>query len=108
MAENERLDTNVSPRWQGVCWAFRQGEPGGRMEQRLRRNLYAFVRRSLKNIAAKGVSLEELLHAATACPGHLPEVLRRCGQHDLARLIADNAEPDITRVELLQRTMNAL
>src|SRR5262249_8739500 len=54
------------------------------------------------------VSLDELLHAATKCPGNLPELLRRSKQHDLARLIADNAERGITRPELVQRTMNAL
>lgn len=108
MAENETLDINISPRWLRLCRAFRQGETLEKMERRVRRNLYAFVRLSLKNIAGKGVSPEELLHTATVCCGQLPDVLRRCSQHDLARLVADNAEPGITRAELLQRTMNGL
>jgi hypothetical protein len=108
LAENEKLDINISPRWQRVCRAFRQGESQVEMEQRMRRNLHAFVRRSIRNIAAKGVRLGEMLHVASACPGELPELLRRCRQHDFACLIADNAEPEITKEELLQRTMNAL
>src|SRR2546430_10752968 len=82
LAENETLDPNVSPRWQRVCRSFRQAEPEGRMEQRMRRNLHAFVRCSIKNMAGKGVSLDELLHAASTCPRDLPELLQRCRQPD--------------------------
>lgn len=108
MAENETLDVNVSPRLQRVCRAFQQSEQEAQMEERLRRYFYSFIRQSLKNIADKGVSLEELLRAACGSAGDLHDVLRRSRQHDFARLLADNAEPDISHTELLQRTMNGL
>jgi hypothetical protein len=105
LAENETLDVNVSPRWQRICRAFRQGETESQMGKRIQENLYRFVGRSIKNIADRGVSLEELLHAATCCPRDLPELLRRCRQHTFARLIEDNAEESISRQELLLGVM---
>jgi len=104
LAENETL--NSSPRWQRICRAFRQGETEAQLATRIRKSLYRFVRSSIKNLASQGVTLDDILHAATTCPRDLPELLRRCRQHVFAQLVEENAEMNISRQELLQRVMS--
>lgn len=108
MAENETLDATSSPRWQRVCRAFRQGDDETQMTRRIQRTLYGFVRSSIKELAERGVSLNDILQAATSCPRDLPELLRRSREHPFAGIIADNAEAGVDRQELLNATLTDL
>lgn len=108
MAENETLDTATSPRWRRVCVALRQGESETQLGQRIEKSFCDFVRRSINEVAATGVSLDLLLHAATSCPRDLPGLLGQCRGHPFAHVIAANAEEGSTRRELLVRVMNNL
>lgn len=103
MAENESLDVKVSPRWRAVCGGFRQGRSDAEMGRCIQRHLYRFVNKAIKSLAAKGVKLADLLHAATARRRDLPDLLRGCPRNPLARLIGDNAEEGLTHAELLNR-----
>ena len=93
----------VSPRWRAACGGFLQGKSDAEMGRFIRRHLYKFFSKSIKSLAAKGVRLADLLHAAAACHRDLPDLLRRCPWNPLARLIEANAEEGLTHAELLNR-----
>ncbi len=92
MAENESLDIGHprGQRWAVVCDAVRKGKPADKVAKQVHRKVTQGLRKALKQLAEKGVSLEVLL-AHRNSPSSLRELLKRSEGHDYANLFLQAA-----------------
>ncbi len=105
MAENESLVLGdpYAWRWKAVCEAVRKGQPPEDVAKKAEKKLYEGLRKALKQLAEKGISLEMLLDNRES-PRTLQRLLKQSEGHGYLSLFAQTArtETDCGTQELLQ------
>lgn len=92
MAENESLDlgTRHARRWDAVYDAVRKGQPSERVAKQVGKKLCQSLRKAIKQLAERGVSIETLL-ANRHSPNILRKLLRQSEGHDYVALFSQTA-----------------
>ena len=97
MAENESLVLGdpYAWRWKAVSEAVRKGQPAEKVAKRAERKLHEGLRKALRQLAEKGISLEMLLESKES-PRTLQRLLKQSEGHDYLSLFAQTAltKPD--------------
>ena len=90
MAENESLDlgTRNARRWDKVHNAICEGESADKVARLAGKELYAALRRVLKQLAKYGVSIDQFLQARGS-PDALRNLVKQADGHDYAQLLAE-------------------
>jgi hypothetical protein len=92
VAENESLDlgTRNARRWDKVHNAICEGKPAEIVARLAGKELYAALRRTLKQMAKSGVPIDHFLQARGS-PDALRSLVKKAKGHDYAQLLADTA-----------------
>ncbi len=92
MAENESLVLGdpYAWRWKPVCEAVRKGQPAETIAKKAEKKLHEGLRKALKQLAEKGITLEMLLDSRES-PRTLQRLLKQSEGHDYLALFAQTA-----------------
>jgi hypothetical protein len=100
MAENESLElgSSYAKRWEAPCTAIQHGEPCEKVASKVSRALCGGLRKALKQIQKRGVTLADLLNARDSRP-RLRQLVRQTEGHQYAQLFESAAHASGPTVE---------
>jgi hypothetical protein len=111
MAENESLDLKSpqAQRWNAVRDAARKGASREKVGDITRTRLYQALRKSIKQLKRRGVSVGDFLENR-GNPRLLRHLVRQTEGHPYAKMLVCvlNANPDLERVECLRRWVSSV